>query len=175
MEDKKNTALSDEQMAQVSGGFDPGAGGTSGSGYRVSNLVARGSGGNGGGGGATVTKSVTIGEGSSHTVTVGAGGAGGQPQNAGTVLNGFSTNWAEGKGGAGGASSFDSVTAAGGQVDAGGAGAKDVQNGYADGGNATSAGGGGGGAVASRYDEDDCGNFNYSLTKSHTTSVSSAK
>lgn len=140
----------------VTGG---GAGGSSGSGYRVSNLVARGSGGNGGGGGATVTKSVTIGEGSSHTVTVGAGGAGGQPQNAGTVLNGFSTNWAEGKGGAGGASSFDSVTAAGGQVDAGGAGAKDVQNGYADGGNATSAGGGGGGAVASRYDEDDCGNF----------------
>ena len=67
MEDKKNMALSDEQMAQVSGGFDPGAGG------------AGGGGGNGGGGaGAGIP-------GSGGRGGDGGGGAGG---NSGAAISG---------------------------------------------------------------------------------------
>lgn len=66
MEDKKNMALSDEQMAQVSGGFDPGAGG------------AGGGGGNGGGAGAGIP-------GSGGRGGDGGGGAGG---NSGAAIGG---------------------------------------------------------------------------------------
>ena len=66
MEDKKNMALSDEQMAQVSGGFDPGAGG------------AGGAGGNGGGAGAGIP-------GSGGRGGDGGGGAGG---NSGAAIGG---------------------------------------------------------------------------------------
>ena len=126
-----------------------GAGGSSAYGSAYGN----GHGGNGGGGGSIVESEISIEEGVTINVKVGAGGKGGSPSTVGPeyTITGSS-------GTAGGDTVFGSITAAGGQPDAGGSGADDTGPGSAAASN--SRGGGGGGSVSTFY-ETDCGNFRW--------------
>lgn len=156
-----------------------GAGGESASGYATSAPVngnpqmaktagnggnLAGSGGRGGGGGERVTSSVSVPEGTPITVTVGQGGAGGVSDNP--DINGSTATAHAGQGEPGGDSQFGSITAKGGEPNAGGAGGtSDVANqllgdtGYDTGKAGTNPGDGGGGGCAAFFREDDCGNF----------------